>query len=165
MTRYRKKQSPGDNFRDLYSKFQQWISSALGDSSIDWDTGDEDTSLDVTANDSTVARIGHFGDAHGFLVIGGGTGWRTVQDDAQVRANAAEAAAVATANAHSNALDAAMDARVDTLNGEVNTLQTEMNTAQSDINTLQSQMVTRTARITALENYLTLYYYFPDGPP
>ena len=58
MTRYRKQQQPGDNLRDLYAKFQQWISSAMGDSSIDWDdSGDDGSSLDITVNDSTVAKI------------------------------------------------------------------------------------------------------------
>ncbi len=136
MSRYRKQQTPGDNLRDLYSKFNQWISSALGDSSIDWDdAGDDGSSLDVTVSDVTVAKYGHDGDRHGFLVPVTG-GWVTAQEDAQTRADAAQAAA----EAHADTLNAAMDARMDT--------------AESDINSLQSSRTSIQARLTLIENYL-----------
>ncbi len=151
MSRYRKQQSPGDNLRDLYSKFQQWISSALGDSSIDWDdTGDDGSSLDITRSDTTVAKYGHDGDRSGFLVPNGVGGWVTTQEDAQAKAD--------VASAHADALNTAMDTRMDTAESDINT-------AQSDINTLQSQEANHAGRIAAIEGYLTLYYYFPDGPP
>ena len=154
MSRYRPQQTPGDNLRDLYSKFQQWISSALGSSSIDWDdSGDDGESLDVTVSDGTVAKYGHSAGKHGFLVPNGG-GWQTVQEDATSKANAAEAAAISTANAHSDALNTAMDGRMDTAESDIDTLQSEMNTAQSDINTLQSQMTNRTNRIIDIEAFL-----------
>jgi len=108
VSRYRKQQVPGDNLRELYSKFQQWISSAMGDSSIDWDdSGDDGASLDITVSDATVAKYGHDGSDHGFLVPNGG-GWRTVQADAQARADGAEA----DAKTYTDAKNTSMAARV-----------------------------------------------------
>jgi hypothetical protein len=98
MARWRKQQQVGDNLRDLYAKLLQGISSGLGDSSIDWDDdGDDGSSLDITVNDNTVAKYGHDGSRHGFLVPDGG-GWQTVQEDAQGRADQAAADAKAYAD-------------------------------------------------------------------
>lgn len=137
MARYLPKTTPGDNLRDLFAKLVQMTSSALGSSSIDWDDdGDDGESLDITVSDSTVAKYGHWGDAHGFLVIGGGTGWRTVQEDAQVRADAAEA----DAKAYADGLNSALDGRMDT--------------AESDINSLQASRTAHAARLSLIEDYL-----------
>jgi outer membrane protein TolC len=119
VSRYRKQQSPGDNLRDLYSKFQQWISSALGDSSIDWDdTGDDQSSLDLTVSDVTVAKYGHDGTRHGFLVPVTG-GWVTVQEDAQTKATAAEDAAKAYTDTKDAATRTYVDGKVTALEGSI----------------------------------------------
>ena len=134
MSRYRKQQGPGDNLRDLYAaKLMLGISSALGDSSIDWDdSGDDGSSLDITVSDTTVAKYGHDGSNHGFLVPDGSGGWRTVQADAQARAD--------VASAHADTLNTAMDARMDD--------------AESDITSLKSSRTSIQARLTLIENYL-----------
>lgn len=154
MARYRRKPKAGDTVRDLRSKQIQRTSADLGSSSIDWDdAGDDGDSLDITVSDTTVAKYGHDGSRHGFLVPVTG-GWVTVQEDAQTRADAAQAAA----EAHADALNTAMDARMDTAESDINA-------AQSDITALEGARANHAARIAAIEGYLTLYYYFPDGPP
>jgi len=137
VSRYRKQQGLGDNVREMYAKAIQAISSGLGDSSIDWDdSGDDGSSLDITVSDSTVAKYGHDGGDHGFLVPNGG-GWQTVQADAQGRADTAKAAAIAAATV----LNTAMDTRMDT--------------AESDINSLQASRTSIQARLNLIETYLS----------
>ena len=171
MARYRKQQDVGDNLRDLYSKFQQWISSHLGSSSIDWeDEGDDDESLDITvgAGDdyTTVAKYGHGGGKHGHLVPDGSGGWLTVQEDAQAKADAAEAAAKgyaddkdaatrswaqakadaaeAAAKGYADDKDAATrswaDGRLDSLDHRLDTVEASQSDMWSDITSLQSSL-------------------------
>ncbi len=137
MTRYRKQQTPGDNLRDLYSKIRQWISSGLGDSSIDWDDdGDDGSSLDVTVSDTTVAKYGHDGTRHGFLVPNG-PGWRTVQEDAQAKADAAEA----DAKSYADGLDAATrtwaDGRMDEIGDTITSLATLYDNLETRVHALE----------------------------
>ena len=145
MARYRKQQDVGDNLRDLYSKFQQWISSHLGSSSIDWeDEGDDDESLDITvgAGDdyTTVAKYGHGGGKHGHLVPDGSGGWLTVQEDAQAKADAAEAAAKGYADDKDAATRSWADGRLDSLDHRLDTVEASQSDMWSDITSLQSSL-------------------------
>lgn len=152
MTRYRKQQTPGDNLRDLYSKVRQQTSSGLGNSSIDYEGPEDDgESLDITVGEgddyTTVAKYGHDGTRHGFLVPNG-SGWRTVQEDAQARADAAEA----DANAHANSLNAAMDARMDTVESSQADMWGDITALQSDLAGLRSRVSSLESRVSDLEN-------------
>ena len=152
MSRYRKQQGPGDNLRDLYAKVQQWISSGLGDSSIDWDdSGDDLSSLDITVSDATVAKYGHDGSRHGFLVPNGG-GWQTVQEDATAKADAAEAAA----NAHANSLNSAMDSRMDTAESDINSLQASRTSMLGRISGTESDISDILNRLDLIESHLDM---------
>lgn len=147
MSRYRKRQAVGDNLRDLYSHFQQWISSGLGDSSIDWDDdGDDGSSLDLTVSDSTVAKYGHDGSRHGFLVPNG-SGWRTVQEDAQAKADVAEADAKAYTDSKDAATRSWADGRLDALSDQIDEMGDTISSLASAIGRLQD-------RVSALESRL-----------
>ena len=147
MSRYRKQQAVGDNLRDLYSHFQQWISSGLGDSSIDWDDdGDDGSSLDLTVSDSTVAKYGHDGSRHGFLVPNG-SGWVTVQEDAQAKADAAEADAKAYTDSKDAATRSWADGRLDALSDQIDEQGDTISSLASAIGRLQD-------RVSALESRL-----------
>ncbi len=155
MARYRKRQQYGDNFRDLYSHFQQWISSGLGDSSIDWDDdGDDGSSLDITVSDTTVAKYGHDGSRHGFLVPVSG-GWITVQEDAQTRADTAEAAATAAANSYTDTQLAAAASGWSTAFGDLGAdlanVKDEVHAARGGYSDLDARLDSLSARISALE--------------
>ena len=154
MSRFYQTPTPGGNLRDLYAKFQQWVSSGLGDSSIDWDDeGDDGSSLDITVSDTTVAKYGHDGSRHGFLVPNG-TGWRTVQEDAQARADAAEADAKSYADGLSAANEAATDAlagRVGDAESDISSLKSEVHTARGSFSNLDARLDSLAARISALE--------------
>lgn len=137
MSRYRKQQTPGDNLRDLYSKVQQWVSSALGSSSIDWDDGGDDgESLDITVSDATVAKYGHDGSKHGFLVPNG-SGWRTVQEDAQARADQSEADANSYTDARETAIRNWADGRMDNIGETISDLATMYNNLEARVYALE----------------------------
>ncbi len=158
MSRYRRQQTPGDNLRDLYAKIQQWVSSGLGDSSIDWDdSGDDGSSLDITVSDTTVAKYGHDGSRHGFLVPVTG-GWVTVQEDAQTRADAAQAAAVAAAKTYTDGKAATLSGQIDDLasglldvTSDVNSIRSEVHGARGGFSDLDARLDSLASRISALE--------------
>ena len=149
--RYRPQQTIGDNLRDLFNMQQQQISAGLGSSSIDWDDdGDDGESLDITVADTpgddegpytTVAKYGHDGDRHGFLVPDGEGGWLLVQEDAQARADTAEADAKSYTDAQLAGLGLA-------------TILSRLAAIEDAIDTLQSQMTNRTNRIVWLEGQI-----------
>jgi hypothetical protein len=145
MARYRPRQTPGDNLRDLYAKDQQRSSSGLGDSSIDWDdAGDDGASLDITVSDATVAKYGHDGSDHGFLVPNGG-GWRTVQADAQAKADAAEAAALTYTDTKDAATRAWTTQQVDALVGSISDMANLYQALADRVSTLEQWRITHIA--------------------
>lgn len=158
MSRFRRQQTPGDNLRDLYSKVQQWVSAALGSSSIDWDDdGDDGESIDITVNDTTVAKYGHDGSKHGFLVPNGG-GWRTVQEDAQARADAAEA----DSKAYTDTKNAAMDSRMDNVEssqadmwGDITSIQSTLNSVKNEVHDARNSFSDLDARLDSLSSRIS----------
>lgn len=160
MSRYRRQQTPGDNLRDLYSKLVQMVSAALGESSID-----DDGALEVRVAESPVAKMGHDGTKHGLLVPNGG-GWRTVQEDAQAKADAAQSAAAADATSKANAAESAANGYTDSelgaaastwsssfgaLGSDLNDLTDEVHGARGGYSHLDGRLDSLAARISALE--------------
>ena len=157
MPRFPFKRSVAQDLRDLWAIDRiDRQSRNLGLSSL----SPGDGSLDLIDGGSTVARYGDIpGGGFGIGVPDGSGGWRTVQQDAQARADAAQTAAAADATTKANA---AQSAAVSSANGYTDTktaslpgLSSEVASARGGFETLGARLSEHASRLGSLENYDT----------
>ena len=109
---------------------------SLGLSALDPDDG----ALEVRdGSGNPVAKIGEHGSVRGLLVPGGAGGWRTVQADAQAKADAA----LATARTE-----------IAGVRSDLSALTTRVSTAESRLSSVSSSISSLTSRVSTLEHDL-----------
>ena len=109
---------------------------SLGLSALDPDDG----ALEVRdGSGSPVAMVGEYGSARGLLVPDGAGGWRTVQADAQAKADAA----LATARTE-----------IAGVRSDLSALTTRVSTAESGLSSVSSSISSLSSRVSTLEHDL-----------
>ena len=157
MPRFPYRRSVESDLEDLWSQLRRAAqANRIGNSSL----GPNEGALELlNASGDPVAKVGTEGGSTGLLVPNGTGGWRTVQVDAQVRADAAQAAAAADATSKANA---AQSAAVSSANGYTDTktaalsgLASEVAAARGGFSTLGARLSDHASRLGSLENYDT----------
>ena len=172
MPRFPYRRSVESDLEELWAYVRRSAqANRVGNSSLSPDEGALEL-LDASGN--PLAKVGTEGGTTGLLVPSGTGGWRTVQVDAQVRADAAQAAAVADATSKANAAqtaasadatskaNAAQSAAVSSANGYTNTktaalpgLSSEVAAARGGFANLDARLDDHVSRIGSLEAYDT----------
>lgn len=151
MPRFPFRTSPGQDLRDLFGAERLRAQSRdLGSSSIT--QGEGSLELRPTDDGPAVAMFGDLpGGGFGVGVPDGAGGWRTVQQDAQVRADAAQAAAEAAGAA----ANAALAGRVTSAEGRLGTTEGRLSTAESKNSQQDGRLDSHASRLGATENDVT----------
>ena len=128
-----REKSPAEDMRAIWAEFRR-LRREMSAAHAAIDPG---KSMEVrNGAGAPVAKVGHDGGSAGLLVPDGSGGWRTVQVDAQARADAALVAA---------------EAQITTLSGRVSTAEGSISNHAGRIATLEGQ----TSGIGPIENRLT----------
>ena len=146
---------------DLWTALRrQSQANRIGNSSLSPGEG----SLDLlNAAGDPVAKVGTDGGSTGLLVPNGSGGWRTVQVDAQARADAAQSAAAADATAKANAAQSAANGYTDTKTSALPGLSSEIANARGGFSTLGARLSDHASRLGSLENYDTTISQYATG--
>lgn len=135
-----REKSPAEDMRAIWAEFRR-LRREMSAAHAAIDPG---KSLEVRDGaGAPVAKVGHDGGSAGLLVPDGSGGWRTVQVDAQARADAALAAAEAQITT--------LSGRVSTAEGSITSLQGTASNHAGRIATLEGQ----TSGIGSIESRLT----------
>ena len=124
-----------------------------------WDAGaGADEVRDGSGN--PVAKIGEHGSVRGLLVPNGAGGWRTVQADAQAKADAALATArteIAGVRSDLSALTTRVstaESRLSSVSSSISSLTSRVSTAESRLSSVSSSISSLTSRVSTLEHDL-----------
>ena len=149
MPRFPYRRSVESDLEELWAYVRRSAqANRIGNSSL----GPSEGALELLdASGNPLAKVGTAGGTTGLLVPNGSGGWRTVQVDAQVRADAAQTAAAADATSKANA---AQSAAVSSANGYTDTktsalpgLSSEVAAARGGFGTLGARLNDHVSRI------------------